>query len=398
MCELAKLECECGFDTAEALHKRKHIDLDLFKPQRDKKCQCDDDGEFLKDEEGELIEVPWDEDDNYIHQQLLKDHVARIRIYNLNKQKVFALIWNQCDEGLKTKIESSKEWKETVEPSKDPLKLLDLIQTGTHTFYSVKYPYETVADTARAFWTFKRKEGEDLNAYFERFKSLAEAYTSIVGETVLSPILKTNPQYKAKTTVEGQVEYIEDNKDDAWKEMEATVLRRGDTHPTTQKLNEDLANEFTKGTDNYPHTPTDAIAMMSAYSNKVNGTRKNTSEKSFLQSKGNGKGNNNNNNNNSNNNNSGKNNNKKKEKQEPHCTRCGNTWSSQSPHWSKWCEAPNSVAQAWRESQQQQQQHVQQQQQVQTGQSHVQSGCTFQEIIPTESTNRFINRSHDVTQ
>ena len=99
--------------------------------------------------------------------------------YEDNLTKVYGLIWEQCAQSMKNKIEARRDFESTIYD--DPIELLKAIKEHATNYQENRYEMCIIADALRAMLNTKQKDGESLSDYTKRFKVARDVYESHVG-------------------------------------------------------------------------------------------------------------------------------------------------------------------------------------------------------------------------
>ena len=99
--------------------------------------------------------------------------------YEDNLTKAYGLIWEQCAQSMKNKIEARRDFESTIYD--DPIELLKAIKEHATNYQENRYEMCIIADALRAMLNTKQKDGESLSDYTKRFKVARDVYESHVG-------------------------------------------------------------------------------------------------------------------------------------------------------------------------------------------------------------------------
>jgi hypothetical protein len=122
----------------------------------------------------------------------LTEALRRIRVYNDNLVKSYALIWEQCNTAMQNRLEQRTDYETTI--YNDPIELLKAIKEHALNYQETRYS---------ALFSTKQREGENLQEYTKRFKTSKEILESHIGAPViLQKYVQAMPTYdKNNTTV-----------------------------------------------------------------------------------------------------------------------------------------------------------------------------------------------------
>ena len=99
--------------------------------------------------------------------------------YEDNLTKAYGLIWEQCAQSMKNKIEARRDFESTIYD--DLIELLKAIKEHATNYQENRYEMCIIADALRAMLNTKQKDGESLSDYTKRFKVARDVYESHVG-------------------------------------------------------------------------------------------------------------------------------------------------------------------------------------------------------------------------
>ena len=158
-----------GNDIATALEKLEEVDFTSREPQlkiskkTDQAEKAREDKQFEKQYEIEYTEF-----------NKTKNK------YEDNKCAADALLWNQCTNTMKAKIQARKDYTSTVKGN--PIKLLEAIKQHALSYESTQYQMKTIFEAMRSLVNLKQKDGEEITDYLRRFKAAKDVFLSHVGK------------------------------------------------------------------------------------------------------------------------------------------------------------------------------------------------------------------------
>ena len=137
----------------------------------------------IKDDGGEDVVIEQkstDEVDIIIFNKQVDLYVKRADILESNLRKAYSLVWGQCTESMKNKLEALSTFA-YFNGSYDVLTLVKEIRDITYKFEDQRYLPAALHQAKCKFYTFR--QGSLSNAdYFEKYKNLYEIVTSSGGE------------------------------------------------------------------------------------------------------------------------------------------------------------------------------------------------------------------------
>jgi hypothetical protein len=124
----------------------------------------------------------------------LDESMRRKRTYQDNTFKAYALLWERCAKAMQNKIASRSDYDSVV--YNDPLSLLRAIKEHSLNYQETRYEMSIITDTFRSLFANKQKEGESLQDYTRRFKTLTEILEShLGGPLILEKYVRTMESY-----------------------------------------------------------------------------------------------------------------------------------------------------------------------------------------------------------
>ena len=192
-------------------------------------------------------------------------YATQIRAYRSNKCALFSLVWGQCSESMQSKVKSSNGYDEMVD-SNDSLALLKTIKGISYKFESQDNIYLALDDAKSSFYSYHQGSDESNAFYLTKFKNtidVIEHYGGVIGTDdalVLEELKKNisepteatpNEIARATTTAKNKAHAI-------------AFLKRSDKG-RFGLLVTDLINLYSRGTDQFPNTITEAYNLLVTY-------------------------------------------------------------------------------------------------------------------------------------
>ncbi len=186
----------------------------------------------------------------------MSEALHRIRIYDDNLVKSYALIWERCNTAMQSCLEQRKDFKTSI--YNDPIELLKAIKEHALNYQETRYEMSIISDAFRALFATKQREGENLQEYTKRFKTSKEILESHIG----APIM-------LRKYVESMHGYIANDGDivnklihKASEQLMAFIyIENADTRKYGSVLT-NLNSQKSLGNDQYPKTLTEAYKLM----------------------------------------------------------------------------------------------------------------------------------------
>ena len=117
--------------------------------------------------------------DTDIYREDVKNFVRRRSILLDNMGRTYEIIWGQCSDVMRAKVESSIGF-DTVHENSDVLGLIKMIKLASFDFHSQKNSAHALIEVEKAFLNFLQRDAS-TELYHEQFKSLYEAFVSCGG-------------------------------------------------------------------------------------------------------------------------------------------------------------------------------------------------------------------------
>ena len=151
-----------GADIVSSLEERKHVDFDALRPVA-KTSQA------ATDAERQAEQILLDEE----NKELGKAHAKRVSLYEDNKRRIYAVLWNQCTEALQQRIEASDDFETKIK--NDHVKLMDAIEE--HCLISSQdhhYDMKVVFDALMNLNYLKMGKDESVPEFYRRAHTAKE--------------------------------------------------------------------------------------------------------------------------------------------------------------------------------------------------------------------------------
>ena len=193
-----------------------------------------------------------------------KSHSYRVATLEKHRGNVYALIYGQCTQILQDKMKQDKGWP-AVSASYNPLLLYKLIKRvilkQTEDQYPVAALWEQLCNVTQA------KQGNMTNMeWYERHNTKCEVAESVGVSFDFEKIWEYCAQEAHKAPYASlrsdQQALVKDNAKERVLSY-ALLISSSGKHT---KIKEDLSDDYTKGTDNYPQNRSQALMMMDHYS------------------------------------------------------------------------------------------------------------------------------------
>ena len=144
----------------------------------------------LEDEANDMIKM--------IQKEEVHNYMTRKLVYETNRGKVFALIWEQCDSGMQESIKARSNFQTYIKGS--PINLLATIREEALSYQPHKYGMSIINNSMRNLLNMKQKEGESVVNYSKRFEAAWDVMLNhLGGNLVLTKMIKEHDNYVSLT-------------------------------------------------------------------------------------------------------------------------------------------------------------------------------------------------------
>eukprot|EP00978_Attheya_sp_CCMP212_P039244 scaffold202497_cov32-Attheya_sp.AAC.1 len=117
----------------------------------------------------------------------------RIRMYENNLTKSYALIWERCTKAMQNKIQSRMDF-DTIE--NDPIELLKAVKAHSLNYQEHRYAMSIILDSLKNVLDTHQKDNESLSDYTKRFKTSRDVLEShIRGPIILTKYVQSMALY-----------------------------------------------------------------------------------------------------------------------------------------------------------------------------------------------------------
>jgi hypothetical protein len=190
-----------------------------------------------------------------IWESALKSHSRRVDELRSNLTTIYAVIWGQCSEAMRTKIRALTDFS-VENRANNCVWLLGEIKGVTHQFDTKRNIFLSLLDARIAYFTCKQLQQQTDAEYLEIFRANVEVLEYYKADISESHLLIDNSDNKL-TDVE--------RKKIARGCTIAMAFLRGSDPRRYASLWSDLANQKTRGNDQYPKDLTAAYSMLVNY-------------------------------------------------------------------------------------------------------------------------------------
>lgn len=181
-----------------------------------------------------------------------------------NIKTIYSLIFGQCTEAMRAKLESISS-HQTIAAASDGIELMKNIKTVMYNFQSQKYAPLALHESKKRFYALTQDKHTTVTVYLERFQNSVEVIEHCGGTIGIDPGLvditmtAATPVMTRATATPTQLLAAENYTKEEY--LACSFLMGADRH-RYGKLLEDLENDFTQRRDNYPKTLVDAYNLL----------------------------------------------------------------------------------------------------------------------------------------
>jgi phage pi2 protein 07 len=119
----------------------------------------------------------------------IDEFVKRESIYNENMKSAYSVVWGQCTDALRAKLEANDNHA-TIALEGDAIGLLKNIRDAAFNFQSEKYKSHALQEAKRQFYQIYQKRSMTCQTYLEKFGSHVE-YIEHCGGSIVDDIMMT---------------------------------------------------------------------------------------------------------------------------------------------------------------------------------------------------------------
>ena len=192
----------------------------------------------------------------------MDEYVKQKSYLNQNMKMMYALVWGQCTDVMKWRLESAHDY-ETLSANRDSLGLLLAIKDLVYNFQSQKYLPQALHESVRRLYTCIQGKHMTTQTYMEKFQNIVDVIEHRGGSIGIEPgvvallasertIDMTTMTIQQKTALEKEAQGMY---------LAIAFLLNSDRNKYG-KLIEDLENSYLHGEDKYPKTVTSAYNIM----------------------------------------------------------------------------------------------------------------------------------------
>jgi hypothetical protein len=203
-----------------------------------------------------------------IWKQEIRAYVARKATLEENLQKAYALIWGQCSDALRAKLEGAPTHRQ-VASDKDSIALLKSIRASMFMSHAQRYEPLAILEGMERFIRLHQGRHQSLASYLESFKNCSDVldYMTVkvgVSENGLKAELTrmTDEFGTSLTLASANRSEIGTARSSVKESFMAVKFLAGADKARYGTVIQDLENDFTKKDDKFPKTVVDAYNLL----------------------------------------------------------------------------------------------------------------------------------------
>jgi hypothetical protein len=195
----------------------------------------------------------------------IDEYVRRKAKLTANYEKLYSLILGQCTEHMVSKLESLDDFKE-IERALDVIKLMKAIKGVSYQFEGQKYEDEALHQAMKRFYLFNQHREMTNAKFLETFQTLVSVITECGGEIGHHPrgILRALKEKGGGVSSATPKEFDESKAMAKERYLAVSTLSVCDDS-RYNRLNGEIENDYTKGSNHYPKTATEAYNLIVNY-------------------------------------------------------------------------------------------------------------------------------------
>jgi hypothetical protein len=128
-----------------------------------------------------------------IWEKEIDEYVKRKSVYNENMKSAYSVVWGQCSNAMRAKLES-RDTHENIALAGDVIGLLRNIKDAAFSFQSEKYKVHALHEAKRRFYSLYQDRNMTVQAYMEKFKNQVDVIEhcggSVYEESLLADALE----------------------------------------------------------------------------------------------------------------------------------------------------------------------------------------------------------------
>ena len=210
-----------GLDIVISLQKEEYIDLQAMKPKRQ---LSEETNANTRRTEQEGFDMEYKSD--------YEEWKKRMRIFESNKSKAYALIYERCNTTMQHRVEEHPEFENKIR--NDPIELLKAIKVLMHDPVRARYPFASLVESLERLINMKQGEQESLIEYTKRFKQARDVLKSHTESDIFDKFVEHTQEYQ-------------DGNDDKKKELKKGAFDQFNAYVYTQNADQAKYGSLTMG-------------------------------------------------------------------------------------------------------------------------------------------------------
>ncbi len=182
--------------------------------------------------------------------------------------KFYSLIWGQSTKATQSKLETHQEFQQ-CKTDYNSLQLLKIIREFVFKSDDRQYKYKAEDQAKRAYYNLRQTPEMSCQEFFERIRNIVDVIKSLGG--TLCDDMHLKEELPEQNRPRGG--YTEQQKNEARERIQDKTIACGILVCADKvrygKLIEEVENDFLKGHDDYPKTPTEAYNLLVNYRNYI---------------------------------------------------------------------------------------------------------------------------------
>jgi hypothetical protein len=206
---------------------------------------------------------------NQIWEKEIDEYVKRKILLEDNMQTVYSLVWGQCTDVMRHKIEALDVY-ETISTDADGLGLLKAMKDLVYNFQSQKYLPHALHESKRRFYFCAQGRLATTSAYMEQFQNVIDVIEHSGGSIGDDPgILQGLAAEKEKDLKGMSPNELSELKKEAQEQYLAVAFLLSADRGRYGRFIEGLENDFLQGQDRYPKTITAAFSLLTNWKQTI---------------------------------------------------------------------------------------------------------------------------------
>ena len=229
----------------------------------------------------------------------ITEYIKRKQKVDANLRKLFSLVWGQCTELMKSKLQQTADYDD-INAMQDSIGLIKNIKGLTFKFDTKQYAPMAMVNIDTRLYRFSQGRDTTDALYYEQFKSLVEVIEHYDGEIGHHPkLIVQELQILSNNKFDPNTPMVSLAQMEPGMMMEASTIARqkylaclflnGADKNRYESLVDGVTNDYVKGLDTFPKTLQDAFALLTETKSKKQG-RVMAEGYSFAQGTGTGTG------------------------------------------------------------------------------------------------------------